>query len=176
MNYNQWFSRVNSHWWRCSSQTISPSWTKTSLRRSIKSLTLPTPLSKNSLLLLLTSTKNPQKNHQLILPGPEEPKVRKPSIPTKSSDIGLLRRTNGIIGSCKFTTTIFWINICGEWTKYSRPWLSSWAPGRPNSVEATTKKCKKNIKPSPRFFSICANTTTRQKTRSYWLRTSTEIL
>jgi hypothetical protein len=62
----------------------------------------------------------------------------------KRKDIGSQPKTRGIIGSSSYTINTLSTSICEEWTKFSRQWPCSWAPGKLSNVEAITKKWKKN--------------------------------
>ena len=72
---------------------------------------------------------------------------------------GCRRRTNVITGSFRFTINISWTDTCAAWTKYSKPWRPSLAPGRPNSAAATTKKWRKNTTTSSQLSATSGTST-----------------
>lgn len=145
MNYNQWFSRVNSI---SSLDLPSQTWPYSSSLSLSRKSTKCRPLrfwAMNTVSHHCACLRSFQNGAALTLHGPSEQRGCKLQTQTKSSATGLLSKTSATTGSSKSTITISLISTCGEWTRFSSQWPCLWGVVRHSSVGVITKKCRKNI-------------------------------
>lgn len=166
MNYNQWFSRVNSLAFACFRTLATPShMIFATIKRSKRSSNHPRlPLKQHSSLLL--SLVSSSKKFSLKHPRFGRIKARKWWIRTRRVDTGSWRRIKDTIGSWRFTISISCISTWGGWTRSSRQWQLLSELDKPNNVVATTKRWKRSTTPLLKSSLAYATSTTKATTNN----------